>query len=176
MKRFFTRFFFLVAMLACATGANAYVNGDRLTIDGITYQVKDASAKTLYVVAISTEKTGEVTIPATVFDGKDVTFTVVSLGYGNGISLHRGITGFILPNTLEIINYNAFNNTSITSIHLPASVNTFITAALWNIPSSLVDGSEVMGDGQTYNLQGVRVSDAASKGIYIKNGKKFVVK
>ena len=42
--------------------------------------------------------------------------------------------------------------------------------------SSLVDGSEVMGDGQTYNLQGVRVSDAASKGIYIKNGKKFVVK
>ena len=158
MKRFFTRFFFLVAMLACATGANAYVNGDRLTIDGITYQVKDASAKTLYVVAISTEKTGEVTIPATVFDGKDVTFTVGSLGYGNGISLHRGITGFILPNTLEIINYNAFNNTSITSI------------------SSLVDGSEVMGDGQTYNLQGVRVSDAASKGIYIKNGKKFVVK
>ena len=158
MKRFFTRFFFLVAMLACATGANAYVNGDRLTIDGITYQVKDASAKTLYVVAISTEKTGEVTIPATVFDGKDGTFTVVSLGYGNGISLHRDITGFILPNTLEIINYNAFNNTSITSI------------------SSLVDGSEVMGDGQTYNLQGVRVSDAASKGIYIKNGKKFVVK
>ena len=158
MKRFFTRFFFLVAMLACATGANAYVNGDRLTIDGITYQVKDASAKTLYVVAISTEKTGEVTIPATVFDGKDVTFTVVSLGYGNGISLHSGITGFDLPNTLEIINYNAFNSTSITSI------------------SSLVDGSEVMGDGQTYNLQGVRVSDAASKGIYIKNGKKFVVK
>lgn len=158
MKRFFTRFFFLVAMLACATGANAYVNGDRLTRDGITYQVKDASAKTLYVVAISTEKTGEVTIPATVFDGKDVTFTVVSLGYGNGISLHSGITGFDLPNTLEIINYNAFNSTSITSI------------------SSLVDGSEVMGDGQTYNLQGVRVSDAASKGIYIKNGKKFVVK
>ena len=158
MKRFFTRFFFLVAMLACATGANAYVNGDRLTIDGITYQVKDASAQTLYVVAISTEKTGKVTIPATVFDGKDVTFTVVSLGYGNGISLHRGITGFDLPNTLEIIYYNAFYNTSITSI------------------SSLVDGSEVMGDGQTYNLQGVRVSDAASKGIYIKNGKKFVVK
>lgn len=158
MKRFFTRFFFLVAMLACATGANAYVNGDRLTRDGITYQVKDASAKTLYVVAISTEKTGEVTIPATVFDGKDLWFTVVSLGYGNGISLHRSITGLILPNTLEIINYNAFNNTSITSI------------------SSLVDGSEVMGDGQTYNLQGVRVSDAASKGIYIKNGKKFVVK
>ena len=94
-------------MLACATGANAYVNGDRLTIDGITYQVKDASAKTLYVVAISTEKTGEVTIPAKVYDGKDLTFTVVSLGYGNGISLHRGITGFILPNTLEIINYNA---------------------------------------------------------------------
>ena len=158
MKRFFTRFFFLVAMLACATGANAYVNGDRLTIDGITYQVKDASAKTLYVVAISNEKTGEVKIPDKVFDGKDLWFTVVSLGYGNGISLHSGITGLILPNTLEIINYNAFNNTSITSI------------------SSLVDGSEVMGDGQTFNLQGVRVSDAASKGIYIKNGKKFVVK
>ena len=171
MKRFFTRFFFLVAMLACATGANAYVNGDRLTIDGITYQVKDASAKTLYVVAISTEKKGVVTIPATVFDGKDVTFTVVSLGYGNGISLHRGITGFILPNTLEIINYNAFYNTSITSIHLPASVNTFATSALWNIPEGF---NKITVDEENPYFEahdGILYTKGMKRLIYVPRGK-----
>lgn len=171
MKRFFTRFFFLVAMLACATGANAYVNGDRLTIDGITYQVKDASAKTLYVVAISTEKTGVVTIPATVFDGKDVTFTVVSLGYGNGISLHSGITGFDLPNTLEIINYNAFNKTSITSIHLPASVNTFETSALWNIPAGF---NEITVDPENPYFEaqdGILYTKGKKRLIYVPRGK-----
>ena len=171
MKRFFTRFFFLVAMLACATGANAYVNGDRLTRDGITYQVKDASAKTLYVVAISTEKTGEVTIPATVFDGKDVTFTVVSLGYGNGISLHRGITGFILPNTLEIINYNAFNNTSITSIHLPASVNTFITAALWSIPAGFKEITVDPDNPYFEAHDGILYTKGMKRLIYVPRGK-----
>ena len=171
MKRFFTRFFFLVAMLACATGANAYVNGDRLTIDGITYQVKDASAKTLYVVAISTEKTGEVTIPAKVYDGKDLTFTVVSLGYGNGISLHRGITGFILPNTLEIINYNAFYNTSITSIHLPASVNHFDTTALWNIPEGFKEITVDPGNPYFEAQDGILYTKGKKRLIYVPRGK-----
>ncbi len=158
-------------MLACATGANAYVNGDRLTIDGITYQVKDASAKTLYVVAISTEKTGVVTIPATVFDGKDVTFTVVSLGYGNGISLHSGITGFILPNTLEIINYNAFNKTSITSIHLPASVNTFITAALWSIPAGFKEITVDPDNPYFEAHDGILYTKGMKRLIYVPRGK-----
>lgn len=171
MKRFFTKFFFLVAMLACATGANAYVNGDRLTIDGITYQVKDASAKTLYVVAISTDKTGVVTIPATVFDGKDVTFTVVSLGYGNGISLHRGITGFDLPNTLEIINYNAFNNTSITSIHLPASVKQFSTTALWSIPAGFKEITVDPDNPYFEAHDGILYTKGMKRLIYVPRGK-----
>ena len=34
----------------------------------------------------------------------------------------------------------------------------------------------VMNNGEIYNIQGVRVNDASQKGIYIQNGKKFVVK
>jgi hypothetical protein len=41
---------------------------------------------------------------------------------------------------------------------------------------TIVDSSEVVGDGKTYNLQGVSVGDTTRKGVYIKNGKKFVVK
>ena len=36
--------------------------------------------------------------------------------------------------------------------------------------------SNVQKNGEMYNLQGVRVNGAAQKGIYIQNGKKFVVK
>ena len=31
-------------------------------------------------------------------------------------------------------------------------------------------------NGAIYNLQGIRVNGAAQKGIYIQNGKKFIVK
>ena len=40
-----------------------------------------------------------------------------------------------------------------------------------------IHGMEVISDGAIYNLQGVRMnSDNLPKGIYVKNGKKFVVK
>ncbi len=33
-----------------------------------------------------------------------------------------------------------------------------------------------VADGKVYNLQGIQVKTPLNKGIYIKNGKKFVVK
>lgn len=40
-----------------------------------------------------------------------------------------------------------------------------------------VNGMETVGDGAIYNLQGVRMNgDNLPRGIYVKNGKKFVVK
>lgn len=40
-----------------------------------------------------------------------------------------------------------------------------------------VNGMEAVGDGAIYNLQGVRMNgDNLPRGIYVKNGKKFVVK
>jgi hypothetical protein len=40
-----------------------------------------------------------------------------------------------------------------------------------------VDGMEIISDGAIYNLQGVRMSnDNLPRGIYVRNGKKFVVK
>ena len=45
------------------------------------------------------------------------------------------------------------------------------------LPSELVCNVKAGANSDViYNLQGVRVSDMSQKGIYIKNGKKFIVK
>ena len=40
----------------------------------------------------------------------------------------------------------------------------------------MTDDAETVKDGKIYNLQGVQVKSATQRGIYIQNGKKFVVK
>ncbi len=44
-------------------------------------------------------------------------------------------------------------------------------------PTSIegITDNETVNDGKIYNIQGVQVKDATQRGIYIKNGKKFVV-
>lgn len=39
----------------------------------------------------------------------------------------------------------------------------------------VTDNTEAVKDGKIYNLQGVQVKNATQRGVYIKNGKKFVV-
>ena len=42
--------------------------------------------------------------------------------------------------------------------------------------NGVTDDAETVKDGKIYNLQGVQVKSATQRGIYIQNGKKFVVK
>lgn len=42
--------------------------------------------------------------------------------------------------------------------------------------NGVTEDVEPVKDGKIYNLQGIQVKDATQRGIYIKNGKKFVVK
>lgn len=42
--------------------------------------------------------------------------------------------------------------------------------------NGVTEDVEAVKDGKIYNLQGIQVKDATQRGIYIKNGKKFVVK
>lgn len=65
-----------------------------------------------------------------------------------------------------------------------ADVLTFIpwSEEKWGCPTASTSGiSEMLNDGQLangqcYNLQGQRVNEPAQKGIYIKNGKKYIAK
>lgn len=101
----------------------AYVNGDRLTIDNITYQVLDANKHTVSVEIV--KKAGKVVIPSTVFDGKDVTFTVVQIAYGYdnvNKTNFSDVTEITIPNTVTKLGYYAFYGSKITKLHIPASV------------------------------------------------------
>ena len=165
MKRFFTRFFFLVAMIAFVTGVKAYVRGDRVTIDEITYQVASVSDDAVKVQVMGSTKTGELVIPAKVFDGKDVTFTVTEIGDGNGTSFNSGITAITLPETMEVLNYASFRNTSITKIHFPKNLRSFSYTNGWTMPSEF---AEITVDPENTTYE-------AEDGILYTKGKKALV-
>lgn len=50
------------------------------------------------------------------------------------------------------------------------------TTGVDNVSSDTTANAEADADAPTYNLQGIRVTDTAMPGIYIRNGRKFVVK
>ena len=108
----------------------AWNNGDEFTIDGFTYYIIDVEQAT--VALYSTTKTGAVTIPATVFDGTDMTFTVIKIGGTDTEKVNfGGMTAVTLPNTIEYLDTRAFAGSSLTTLHLPASVKS--VTATWFI-------------------------------------------
>ena len=150
---------FFVAMLLSAVAINSwgYVNGDRLTIDDITYQVTDAKNNLVRVFGVA--KSGDVVIPATVFDGKDITFTVDEIGTSSAVTWKPGVTSLTLPNTLKRIINGAFSNCDVETINIPASVmemvpNSFDNVHLVNI--NVDEGNSVYSsyDGIVYSKDG----------------------
>jgi hypothetical protein len=61
-----------------------------------------------------------------------------------------------------------------------AAVEEDITDATWapfeEITSGIKNVANAAADNAVYTLSGVRVTSAAKPGLYIRNGKKFVVK
>ena len=122
----------LLVMMMGGIAAKAYVVGNYIKMPYgkgyITYRVIDASASSpkLAVYNVRGVK-GTVTIPGTVFDGKDVNFKVTQIGGGDDNSPIRWddtVTGVILPNTITTLSNYCFAFSSITSLTLPASVTT----------------------------------------------------
>lgn len=115
----YLRFLFLKGLLlAVPIVCFGYSENDKLTFDGINYKVKDAQNNTLSAVGAS--KAGPIEIPATIFDGKDITFTVTDIsGEGNS---WKGVTAVTLPNTIVSLSSSAFAGASITTLTLPRSL------------------------------------------------------
>lgn len=118
----------LLALLTVSATASAYVVGEYFIKDHITYRVIDASASNPKLAVYNVKGvSGTVTIPAKVFDGKDVKFTVTQIGGGidnDPIRWDDTVTGVNLPNTITTLSNYSFAFSGITSLTLPASVTT----------------------------------------------------
>lgn len=94
-------------MLLLPLVSEAYTKDQIVVFDGITYSVNDAVNN--YLTVIGTTKSGELTIPGMVNDGKDVTFTVTKMQLRNvneteGRSGNfNNVTKLVLPNTITDI-------------------------------------------------------------------------
>lgn len=118
----------LLALLTVSATASAYVVGEYFIKDHITYRVIDASASNPKLAVYNVKGiSGTVTIPAKVFDGKDVYFTVTQIGGGidnDPIRWDDTVTGVNLPNTITTLSNYSFAFSGITSLTIPASVTT----------------------------------------------------
>ncbi|MDD7273936.1 MAG: hypothetical protein PUG96_08330, partial [Prevotellaceae bacterium] len=73
--------FLVVVMLLLPTQLSAYTDGQIVKFGQDYYRVISAEAKTLSYLGCDDAKSGHLIVPATVFDGKDVTFKVKKIGY-----------------------------------------------------------------------------------------------
>ena len=104
--------------------AHAYVVGEYFVKDHITYRVIDASTDSPKLAVYNIRGvSGEVTIPAKVFDGVDTYFTVTMIGgardSNDPVRWDKSITGVKLPETIKSIGNYCFFGADITTLTLP---------------------------------------------------------
>lgn len=169
----YLRFLFLKGLLlAVPLVCFGYSQGEQLTFDGIIYSVLDAQNNTLSV--IGTTKTGAIDIPETVFDGKDITFTVTKIG-GNGgkVNSWKGVTAVTLPSSLEMLDRYAFSGSSIPTITLPASLKDISRAAFSETSAILAEIIVEEGNTKFKAVDGILYSADEKQLISVPVGKTF---
>ena len=128
--------FLLFALLALlyVTNVRALTKGNQFTRDGITYQVTSmiASGSTSDEVAVvSSTLSGTLTIPSTVKDlNNQYTFNVTAIASAGS---YTNVNAVVLPSTLKTINTNAFSNSQITTINIPAGTDNIMDGAFAQI-------------------------------------------
>lgn len=121
-------FIILSVILAISTHLFAYTDGQIVKFGTNTYKVVSASAKTLCFLGCDNSVSGLLVIPATIFDNKDVTFTVTEVG-GDETYLCRNITSVKLPDTMLKINWGSFNYAKLTNMNIPKNLHTIAKIA-----------------------------------------------
>lgn len=110
---------------------HAYTVGQLVNFGDFTYQVLSASDNNYTLAVIGCKTKGVVTVPATVSDGKDITFTVTQVK--GATVVHRegftgswtGVTEVKLPETLTSIGNDAFGSSSLSKLIIPKSVENY---------------------------------------------------
>ena len=121
--------FLLFALLALlyVTNANAITVSNQFERGGITYQVTfmdkahDGLPERYEVQVTSSTISGTLSIPQEVKDlNNQYTFKVTAIGSAGS---YPDVTAVNLPSTLKTINTNAFSNSQITTINIPAGTD-----------------------------------------------------
>ncbi|WP_366555199.1 leucine-rich repeat protein [Prevotella intermedia] len=123
-------FIILSVILAISTHLFAYTDGQIVKFGTNTYKVVSASAKTLCFLGCDNSVSGLLVIPATIFDNKDVTFTVTEVG-GNDAYGCKNITSVKLPDTMLKINWSSFNYAKLTNMNIPKNLHTIAKGTGW---------------------------------------------
>ena len=131
--------FLLFALLALlyVTNVNAITKGDKFTRDGITYEVTlmrpagNGHTELNEVQVISSTISGTLSIPQEVKDlNNQYTFKVTAIG---SAGTYTNVTAVNLPSTLKTIKTNAFSNSQITTINIPAGTDDIYDGAFAQI-------------------------------------------
>ena len=131
--------FLLFALLALlyVTNVNAITVKNQFTRDGITYEVTfmdkahDGLPNRYEVKVVSSTVSGTLTIPESVLDpNNQYTFKVTAIG---SAGTYTNVTAVNLPSTLKTINTNAFSNSQITTINIPAGTDDIYDGAFAQI-------------------------------------------
>lgn len=131
--------FLLFALLALlyVTNVNAITKGDKFTRVGITYEVTlmrpagNGHTELNEVQVISSTISGTLSIPQEVKDlNNQYTFKVTAIG---SAGTYTNVTAVNLPSTLKTIKTNAFSNSQITTINIPAGTDDIYDGAFAQI-------------------------------------------
>ena len=173
--------FLLFALLALlyVTNVSALTVGNQFTRDGITYQVTlmrpagNGHTELNEVAVVSSTKSGTLTIPASVMDDNNQYNCQVTAIASAGS--YADVTAVVLPNSIKTINTNAFSNSKITTINIPAGTDdikdgafaqikglTAITVDGGNTKYSAVDGVLYENNGGNKYLKAYPVAKAGT--------------
>lgn len=126
----------LASLLSVSLTSNAYNVGDRFTVDGITYEVRDRINYKVRVVGISKPGVKDVIVPATVYDGIDQTFSVKSIGAWEATWSNEMVTLRLSEGIEEISHSAAFcYANALETIYLPTSLKSISSGAFLNLAS-----------------------------------------
>lgn len=151
-------------------------NGINIIIDQIVYSPADCEAEK-FQINIRKANYGSITADVTeAVEGQTVTLTIrANEGYGlESLKVINGVN-FTMANTISLEKLSN-GNTKLAFI-MPDDMVTLLPvfAKGTNVTAIRLINADGSDTGRVYNLNGCQI-DSLSHGIYIKNGKKFVVK
>lgn len=166
------------------------------TVDGLSYNITSTTDLKVEVTKSLTQPSGNLTIPASVeYGGK--TYTVTGIGY-QAFNFSFNLTSVIIPNTYAIC-YVVTKNGEVAGFTTATTFDGYTEGDLWQVQAVNENGGlsaygTATASGTTaietvestlsesvamrtmyYDLQGRMVTNP-SKGVFIHNGKKVVIK
>lgn len=145
-----TKFLLLLVLIALNVAtANAAINGDKFTKNGMTYVITSLVNKE--VAFAGSNNSGALTIPAEVMDSVNIKWKVTRIQNNSSVP---NATSVSIPNTVTAMEANSLGGNSLTTISIPASV-TDIANGAFSSCQALQAVNVASGNAKYYSDNGV---------------------